>query len=504
MSIEVTHNKISAKISLVKCILESLKVLSSMFASKFIDKKTIDCFRINLLANDIEEMEAQYNMAIVSILVTYHEHMKKEKDPIAAHTDEYNNIILTENYVSEIDEYLNKCKNVYETMILTVDKYKEKYIESEKNKKQQKTRGRKKITKIIMDQQADNVLSDITYMASPMSPIMYSMSPMSPAMYPMSPVMLLSPPVVSSPIMTTTSPVTPVRILHNQKGIDVMEKLFSNNISIASKDDLSDVEEKLILKIKKDISAADTIHIDIEIKKINYEVCKCGDRMIILPNTSELKCENEMCGKVRKLYGIVFDDYQFYNQGEPKTKHGDYDFSRHFNFWMDNIQARKDKMFPLEDMNKIEYIIARDKVTDINCHQMRGVLKESNLAKYNHAIPLLIKKLTGRSPPQFTLSEMRRVAFRFNKIMEYLYVIKGPTDGNRPYYPYFIYKIIEQEFEHNQEKLNVLNYIHLQARETIIKNDLLYKSICEMANNELKDEDPKNKFMFKPTQIKRL
>ncbi len=70
---------------------------------------------------------------------------------------------------------------------------------------------------------------------------------------------------------------------------------------------------------------------------------------------------------------------------------------------------------------------------------------------------------------------------RFNKAMR-LYDIVVPGGGNKPYYPYFIYKIMEYEFRNKPEKLRLLDFIHLQSRETVIKNDKLFKRMCELAD----------------------
>ena len=60
---------------------------------------------------------------------------------------------------------------------------------------------------------------------------------------------------------------------------------------------------------------------------------------------------------------------------------------------------------------------------------------------------------------------------------------------NKPYYPYFIYKILENMFC-KSSKIRILECIHLQSRETVIDNDLIYEKICDSSNGE---------FTFKPT-----
>lgn len=215
-------------------------------------------------------------------------------------------------------------------------------------------------------------------------------------------------------------------------------------------------------------------------KTSKFENCKaCGERMQVFPSASELRCG--ICGRVKPLLGTVFEDHQFYNQEGQKTKHGEYVPNRHFKFWMDRIQAKEHHVFPQEKLLIIEAHIARfyPPPYRLTCATMRSILKETRLTTYNDHIPLLLKTFTGQAPPQLTHNELRVFSLKFNKIIE-LYEKLFP-DGNRPYYPYFIYKIAEDEFKDKPLKRKILDYIHLQAEDTVKKNDLIYKNICAIA-----------------------
>ena len=59
--------------------------------------------------------------------------------------------------------------------------------------------------------------------------------------------------------------------------------------------------------------------------------------------------------------------------------------------------------------------------------------------------------------------------------------IKPQKKTNCPYHPYFIYKIIEQIINKDSDKIKkaqILSCIHLQSRETLIQNDLIWGPIC--------------------------
>ena len=233
----------------------------------------------------------------------------------------------------------------------------------------------------------------------------------------------------------------------------------------------------------------EAIDINTKSKQKEYELCKCGDKMTVLPSDSQLICES--CGSIKKLLGTVFEDYQFYNQDGQKTKHGSYDPNRHYRFWMERIQAKENKIFPRNDLDLLEKCFERDGVKsyNINCKLMRDYLKECKLTQHNDHVPLLVKIFSGKFPPQLTLNEHRNISIKFNLIMEIYEKMRAPED-NRLYYPYFIYKICEEEFVATSEKLEILDFIHLQSDDTLKKNDLIYQKICSESNGVL---------VYKPT-----
>lgn len=257
---------------------------------------------------------------------------------------------------------------------------------------------------------------------------------------------------------------------------------------------VSDNIKRTIEKIFRELSAADSINVEQQLAKSDYEVCECGEKMIVAPTSSELFCPNDDCGEIRVLHGTVFEDYQFYNQDGQKTKHGSYTHMRHLKFWVERIQARENKEFNESEHAKIDHCIKRDGIltSEINCMVMRDYLKECKLTGLNNHAPLLVRLKTGKVPPQLTYNETNELSIKFSKMMEY-YDRLNPEETfdrqNKPYYPYFIYKILEEMFRKGP-KIKILECIHLQSRETVIDNDLIYEKICESSNGE---------FKFKPT-----
>lgn len=254
------------------------------------------------------------------------------------------------------------------------------------------------------------------------------------------------------------------------------------------KDNTNADESTMIIETaRKLLERAKSINIKIGLEKKDYEKCKCGTKMRIMAELSELHCENPICGRIKTIIGAIFRDDQFYPQEGQKTKHGGYDTSRHYRFWMERIQALETKVFDKEVLARIEYALARDMIMprDLNCDIIREVLKDPyvNATNLNDHSALLVKTFGGRPPPRLDFRDNRTCSIKFNKAMK-LYDEVNPNGGNKPYYPYFIYKIIEHTFRDDPEKLRLLNYIHLQGRDTVVKNDNYYKKICELASEE--------------------
>lgn len=241
--------------------------------------------------------------------------------------------------------------------------------------------------------------------------------------------------------------------------------------------------EHKLEKLMQKISTIQKISISYVSNVSQYELCECGSKMQVQPETSELLCVDPTCGRIKTIIGAVFRDDQFYTQEGQKTKHGGYDELRHFNFWMERLQARETKSFSSETIDKIKYVMARDKISpsDLdNCEIMRSILHDPYVlaTNLNEHISLLIVNLDGRGPPQFDFNDTEQFRNRFMRAIK-LYNVVNPNGQNKPYYPYFIYKIAEFQFAGRNEQMRILNYIHLQSKDTVIKNDLLWKKMCD-------------------------
>jgi hypothetical protein len=215
----------------------------------------------------------------------------------------------------------------------------------------------------------------------------------------------------------------------------------------------------------------------------NSDICPtCKINYSIDEQTSEFACRE--CGRTEKMYGVVFEDEQFFYQEGQRTKHGKYDLIKHCRFWVDRIQAKENTDIPHAVINAVKKCIRRDKlwIDNVTCESIRDYLKQLKITNYNNNIPLIRKIITGKEPPTLSDYEIKLIFMYFSSVIPIFNKIKDPSKSNCPYHPYFIYKIVEQildkPYESNRRK-EILSCVHLQSRETLIENDNLWFRICE-------------------------
>jgi hypothetical protein len=260
-----------------------------------------------------------------------------------------------------------------------------------------------------------------------------------------------------------------IKLIPIMDPIYVIAKRIINNISIAES---FKVDNKDIPQYREETDIGD--------------LCECGGVMYIKSSTSELVCSE--CSRLRTIYGTASDESSVNSDGN-KPKQSSYDYLRHFKLWIQRIQAKSKKTIKETELQKLKNIMVDDgiRLLDLNVEKMREILKKAELTKYNDDCPYLIFYFTGYSPPELSQTELKLFQVKFMRIMEMRQILKekdGNADGNRPYYPYYIYKIAEIIFKGNAEKLKILDYIHLQSDDTLKKNDNEFEEIVAMSKEE--------------------
>lgn len=216
--------------------------------------------------------------------------------------------------------------------------------------------------------------------------------------------------------------------------------------------------------------------------EIMYDVCDCGNKMVVQSSTSELLCFK--CGHTINLIGSVTEEAQLFAQEGNRVSHGSYDPARHCKFWIERIQAKENTIIPQEHIDKIKKSIYKDypdsgSYKNITVKQFRSYLKQNNLSKLNDHIPLIKKIITGHVPPQLSFKEHQLLFIYFDKAARTYDKIKPVNKKNSLYYPFLIYKILELIIDNKEKKEKLLNCIHLQSYETLIDNDRIWFDICQ-------------------------
>lgn len=221
-------------------------------------------------------------------------------------------------------------------------------------------------------------------------------------------------------------------------------------------------------------------NIIISFNQSSYDICKCGNKMIIIIATSELLCHK--CGYITNLVGSVFEDTQFYNQEGTKYKSGTYDPNRHCKFWIERIQAKEAIVIEKEVIDDIKAKIKDDKIENIkniSVEQFRMYLKQTNHTKYNNHVTLIKKMITGYVPPSLSYAESTQLFNYFNMATKVYENIKPKDKSNSVYYPFIISKLLEMIIKNKKKRDELIACIHVQSYQTLIENDKIWKKICE-------------------------
>ncbi len=243
------------------------------------------------------------------------------------------------------------------------------------------------------------------------------------------------------------------------------------------------------------------------------ELCPhCQTELVINTTTSEWYCDQEGCGYVIRVEGILFDDIQMHNQtGSSSGKHKNYVPSSHCEKRLNQMTADDDTKIPDELIKELNTMarkaytvnnIVRD-MRGMYCSEIRKWLKELNQTKpqlratdYNDHVALIRKIVTEMNgqaavPPRFSSDEKVRIIELFHAAMEVYEDLKASGQiahelgfqqkkaKNKPFYQYVILKILLQLFDRDPRLPRWIQCIHLQRNNTLARCDDNWKKICE-------------------------
>jgi len=160
---------------------------------------------------------------------------------------------------------------------------------------------------------------------------------------------------------------------------------------------------------------------------------------------------------------------------------------RHLKSWMDRLQAIENYDIRGGELDRVRQSMLREfgaivriSWCAVRCVDVARHIALCGLSHLNKHVPKVVKALGGRAPPIFTYDAVQIIIVDFEHIMEiYPKLVSGP--GNKPYYPFFISKIVRMRFAGNAELLRITQYITQQGYDTVKKNDHIFEQICKLA-----------------------
>lgn len=216
----------------------------------------------------------------------------------------------------------------------------------------------------------------------------------------------------------------------------------------------------------------------------------CGARVRVLQDMSETICDK--CGRIATIinYGAIEDANAAVGENAQDGARGrrcGYNYIRHLKIWLDRLQAIENTEFDSRDIARIRASIESEYMNAnlvnwraLCCDDIVRHLSLCGLSHLGEHVPKLLKELGGRAPPFLDYDSEQIVMRDFMHIMDvYAHLYHEP--GNKPYYPFFIAKIIKRRFKENPELYRMLFYVSKQGHETVNKNDRIYRQICEAA-----------------------
>jgi hypothetical protein len=325
--------------------------------------------------------------------------------------------------------------------------------------------------------------------------------------------------------------------------------LIKENVVFKITDILANLQHLVVKnsKIQSYINVCKNITLTTHVNDVLYDICsKCNVKMIKKVDDCMLCCV--VCGITNDLEGTAEEEIAICNNEIQETKKQKYTniIVKCAQTCLDYIQAKISTNISEKIIDKVKKCIHNDCINNmekINCSLIRKYLKSISVDDYNNCVPLIYKIIRGVAPPQLSEKEEQTCISYFKLVIMFFDKTKLSAKSNRPYHFYFIYKILEliidgylvkvdkdnQDCEidesetmsviilnkayidlvqsgncssvekksnkgvwktsQTKRKQDILSCIHLQSKDTLVKNDKFWKQLCEHIPE----------FVYKPT-----
>lgn len=238
-------------------------------------------------------------------------------------------------------------------------------------------------------------------------------------------------------------------------------------------------------------SLSESVDIPQTFEVTNFYRCPdCNTEMSLIPDTVMLNCSQ--CHRIITIEGTVSCEAQYYPQEGQKAKTGGFKPNKHFRQWMAQILGREPdtKIGDKHDPDNLygEKVIAQVKaqikkyqrIADLlRVSDIRSILSDINRSDLNNHCTQILRRATDKVPPEISPDLTAYADVLFSQVLQARDQI-GTKQINRRYYPFYIYKIFEHIIPRGDPALGVLDFIHMQGDDTIVKCDEEWKQICNI------------------------
>ncbi len=214
-------------------------------------------------------------------------------------------------------------------------------------------------------------------------------------------------------------------------------------------------------RIKKDIERKYEEELKCKLEK-NVFINKIND---LCPNCGiTFRRECSSCGLLKEIDEISYNKYNYFTIPRCVYKPKD-----RFYFWVDHILAKENSE---EIKDVLKYFHGETNIYTI--YDVRRILKRVKRTGLYKNAPLILKLITGISPPFISHNLLHRAEELFmhiikirERILSYKVKKIAPLTTSFPFYIYIVFDIILPPSDY--ESRRIFDYIHLPAQTTLKK-----------------------------------
>ena len=122
-------------------------------------------------------------------------------------------------------------------------------------------------------------------------------------------------------------------------------------------------------------------------------------------------------------------------------------------------------------------MIKKINIDTVTIYDIRHCLKLCKATKYKKNLTKLYRIVTGKETPILCVQTESEISKCFSIIT---LILSNENVSSMKSYPYYIYKLVEL-FGTDSDK-EVLKFIYLQSRKTLIESDKRWSGICKKIN----------------------